>query len=1457
LDNTDILSGIQGAVTDTDMGERSYLLSLGAQTRVGGERRRKKPRIQREHTTKLSRTTTESRNKDWRLIDSEFDTLHNTFGFTLEACCDPKGLNGHANLPYCSELDSFLDRNVTGQRIFLNPPWKNAAKFVQHVRNCHAEDPINTMAIVVLPNWPCFSPITKDLALYQEIPARQSVFTRSPSYDGSVRERVSPVPWTVRYWLIDSMTPVITIRGSKEDTNGDTLVTNQDTDTDGTPDTGAVQPETIPIPVTVDTEAAAAADKYLPLAAAYTILDPDCPESLMKLPVTIDGIDTEALVDSAATLNFISGNFADQHNLKWHSAPKIAVRVASAQRIRSTRVVIPEKLIINGVNYSGIPFRILTTLTAADIILGLPALKALDMSINPASNSVTIGGGTVTCGTVPRRVECHLLDTKGLQKLVNKATRTPNCDFFLIDLKEVVAEAEIKSDFGPEFDEKLKILLNKYADVGEEFTGVPPSRGQFDHTIQLTGTPKRQRRNRLSQPEYEELKRQCIEYFAQGRVRVSNSPYAAPIILVRKPDGSMRMCIDYRGLNEYTVKDAFPIPRIDDLLDQLREAKVLTHLDLQQGYHQIRMADDGVSIPATAFQGVSPSGAPCLLEFVVMSFGLCNAPATFTKLMTHILDPYINKFVLVYLDDICIYSGNLEDHLNHIESVLLLLRKHQLKIKMKKCFWAKKETEYLGVIAGNGVLRPSPKKIEAVQNWPLPKTQKQVKSFVAFCSFYRKFIHHFSDCAAPLIEMYSGKRDKSGSVTWNDTGLVAFEALKARLISAPVLLIPVCGADAEFVVATDASDVGLGAVLLQQDDTGDLRPCAYYARKLNAAERAYSAYDKEALAVVEAITRAFRTYVDGCRSFSVVTDHATLTHLMSMPSTNLTKRQVRWVEKLMPYANYMRIVYRKGTENEADPVSRRPDFLSIWWDGDVPENNEFLLVLNATEACIDEAVVQQLLAGYAANQYFSENGRWRRDKLTRSDNGFFFYHGRLVIPRNADSLRQSLLHEYHDELGHPGWKRLLARLMTKYWWKGIMHDCKDYVAKCIVCNRAKPSRTGAAPTNPLPVPQYPWEVVGVDYVTGLPVSGKEKYTAVMIVVCHLTKMAHFIPCTDEVTAELSADLFVHHVYRLHGVPRVLVSDRDPRFISDFWQSLWRRLNTKLNMSTSRRPQTDGLTERVNETMQSLLRCVCAEAGYDWSSHLDMIEFAYNSTVGDAAKHSAFEITYGYNPPGPADLLLPNTSTTSNTVANDRLQNLHDTQAVVKELVYLSKQRMVARSDTKLPVYNPGDLVYVSTKGLRIKSQDCRKLMDRRIGPFPVIERVGGSSYRLNLPRNHRLHPVFHVDVLSKAHSDQPLRQQLEVADDNTVEHAITKILEVKLDRWPGLRGPRLLFLVQWTDVQQPAWEVYEQENTEGLEGASALDTFLQTPAWRDFSQGKAYREFAAKYPRRALLVHDD
>ena len=515
-------------------------------------------------------------------------------------------------------------------------------------------------------------------------------------------------------------------------------------------------------------------------------------------------------------------------------------------------------------------------------------------------------------------------------------------------------------------------------------------------------------------------------------------------------------------------------------------------------------------------------------------------------------------------------------------------------------------------------------------------------------------------------------------------------------------------------------------------------------------------------------------------------------------------------------------------------------------DISVAMNTDGISGVNADDISVDENFSIKLKKEYEATSYFDEDGRWQKDGLQKTADGLFLYHDRIVIPRPAQELRKCLMHELHDAAGHPSWRRLLASLLKRFWWKGISADCKDHCSKCVECNRSKPHRRGQAPVHPLPVPSYPWEIVGVDYVTCLPKSGKASYTAVMIIVDHLTRMAHFIPCHDEITAEESAELFVHHCYRLHGVPRTLVSDRDPRFVSTFWQALWRRLNTKLNMSTARRPQTDGLTERVNETMQSLLRCYCAEAGYDWSDQLDMIEFQYNSFTSESTKHSPFESSYGFQPAAPVDRMLP--SVGADSAADERLKQLADTQAVVKELLQLSKDRQAAKRTSYTPKFKPGDLVFLSTKGLNIHSQNCQKLKDRFIGPYKVLQTVGRTSYKLQLPTGFRLHPVFHVDNLKPAESTTPLRVLPVDAVDDDTDYLVDRIVEVKLDKWPGRRGRYVLFKTYYTGYDHPEWSLLEL-----LDDTQALDRFLETDDWKVFSRGNDYKEFIKKNPRRAVI----
>jgi hypothetical protein len=400
----------------------------------------------------------------------------------------------------------------------------------------------------------------------------------------------------------------------------------------------------------------------------------------------------------------------------------------------------------------------------------------------------------------------------------------------------------------------------------------------------------------------------------------------------------------------------------------------------------------------------------------------------------------------------------------------------------------------------------------------------------------------------------------------------------------------------------------------------------------------------------------------------------------------------------------------------------------------------------------------------------------------------------------------------------------------------------------VICNRAKPDRKGGASLQPLGVPEYPWEIVGIDYVTDLPKSGSFGHTAVFIMVCHLTKMAHFVPCHKEITAEESAVLFIDNCYKLHGVPRVIVSDRDPKFVGKFWQSFMGKLNTKLNMSTARHPRTDGLTERVNQTMQTLLRCYCAESGFDWTSHLSMVEFYYNCSINEAASHSPFEVMYGYQPSTPADRLLPLVGASAD--AADRLTLIADIREVVTQLLKLSKERIAARSTRSPPIFQPGDLVYLSTRGLNIRSQKCKHLRDQKLGPYKVVTKVGINSYKLELPKGCRLHPVFHCDLLSHATSSTSLRpHQAEIEGDHE-EYAVDYISDVKIDKWPRRRGSYLQFLTHFVSFDIPEWLLLEQ-----VDDCEQLSIFLDSEKWKVFSLGKDYLDFVAKYPMRNVVVH--
>jgi hypothetical protein len=619
------------------------------------------------------------------------------------------------------------------------------------------------------------------------------------------------------------------------------------------------------------------------------------------------------------------------------------------------------------------------------------------------------------------------------------------------------------------------------------------------------------------------------------------------------------MCPDFRALNKLTIKDKFPILVIDDLLDELSGAQFFTKLDLRSGYHQIRMKES--DIPKTAFH--THEGH---YEFLVMPFGLCNAPSTFQSLMNHVFRPFLRHFVLVFFDDILIYSKTWKDHLTHVDQVLSLLAQHQLFLKQSKCAFGASEVEYLGHLVGKDGVRVDPKKIEAMQDWLHPKTLKSLRGFLGLTGYYRKFVKNYGKIAAPLTALL-----KKNSFNWTPAAAQAFQTLKMAMCTTPVLALP--DFTKTFVLECDASGKGIGAVLMQAG-----RPLAFTRKQLSEKNLGKPIYEKEMLAILHAV-ELWRPYLLGQR-FQIKTDHQSLKYFLEQRISS--QEQQKWVTKLFGY-DY-EIIYKKGKDNVvADALSRKyedegslfslsfivPDWLQA-------VHQEWLQDPKSSH------LIQQLQNKAQAPPGYS----WLQDELR--------YKGRLYLSKQS-KLKSTVLSELHatPTAGHSGFTKTYDRVKRSFFWDGMKQDIRKFVAECEVCQRNKGETVKSPGTlQPLPIPPDIWKDISMDFITGLPKSGNK--SVIMVVVDRLSKYAHFCALHHPFTASTVAQIFMDQVFKLHGMPNSIVSDRDPTFTSNFWQELFKLQGTQLHLSSAYHPQTDGQTEVVNKCLETYLRCFASE-----------------------------------------------------------------------------------------------------------------------------------------------------------------------------------------------------------------------------------------------------------------------
>ena len=925
---------------------------------------------------------------------------------------------------------------------------------------------------------------------------------------------------------------------------------------------------------------------------------------------------------------------------------------------------------------------------------------------------------------------------------------------------------------------------------------------------------------RLSAPENVELRRQLRVQglIDHGFIRPSTSPYAAPVFFVKKPgETKLRLVADWRGLNDITVKNRLALPNLEELFNQLQSAKYFSKLDLHSGFNQVRIAEE--DIPKTAI--TTRFGH---YEFLVMHFGLTNGPATFQTLMHRVLQQFLGKCVVVFIDDVLIFSQTREQHLEHLEQVFSTLRRSSLYCKPSKCVFMGTSITFLGHRFNNGTIAVDPTKTSVVQDWPRPLDVASVRRFVGLVNFFRRFIPHFADIAAPLNDLLKkGKRFE-----WLALHQTAFDNLKHLLISPPVLLLP--DWTKPFVVTADASDVATGAVLTQGG-----RPVAYMSAKLSPAEKNYTADERETLAVVTAF-RAWRQYL--FLPFVLETDSQVVAHLLTKRG-ELTQRQQRWVEKMVDFNFTVRQVRSK--DNMADPLSRTTvlnqqeiahdaavHLLSFTtWDPVILEDvragyeSDPAAMKIIQRISASEGAEAHTLAPNAESESSATNALSRVDSEYRMQKGLLLVERkgtvRIYVPSVGD-LRVRILAMLHESpmAGHPGRDRMLALIQQSVYWPKIQKDVKLFVSSCDACQRDKSlNRKAAAEIHPLDIPTQRWTDQAMDFLTGLPES--DGADAILTVVDRATHRVHFIPCNKDITARQTAQLYVDHIVRLHGLPLSIVSDRDKLFTSMFWKELMTILGVQLRFSTANHPQTDGASERMHRSLLEMLRTFVHHNQKDWRNRLSMCEFALNNLKNASTGVSAFFADLGLHPitafpqalaitqqPSPDREIvgLPISVSEARLFAQQQQQILdlvHDTMLETQERMHKEQVVDNARKASKI---SAGDLVLVSSQALLSPAQRDRpsnKLSYRWQGPFTVLECLSDAAFKLDL-QGIKAHPVINVSFLRRyvspsviPHREPPPPEPV-LGTGNEPEWEVEEILAHKRSKH---KKPRWMFTLKW------------------------------------------------------------
>ena len=809
---------------------------------------------------------------------------------------------------------------------------------------------------------------------------------------------------------------------------------------------------------------------------------------------------------------------------------------------------------------------------------------------------------------------------------------------------------------------------------------------------------------------YPETAKQIIgkmldEMEEKGIIEASNAAWLSPIVLVAKPDGSKRMCLDFRKVNTHLAADVHPLPRLEDLVNSASGYAYYATLDLKEAYHQV-VLEEGSRDLTTFSDGVS------LYRFKRLPFGLSCAPAIFARKMAEVLAPIVKRgWVRNYLDDVIIMANTPEELLGRLRQVFDTMHQSGVKLNLKKCDLVKREVKFLGHIVSAAGSRPDPGNVKAIQNMSPPKTVKEVRRFIGMTSFYRKYVPDFSLIAAPITQLT--KSDQK--FKWTDQCQSAFLKLKQKLVSPPVLVR--YRNELPLQLVTDASDDCVGAVLHQVYPDGRVQPLGYYSKKLNGPETRYSVTDKEALAVVFAC-RHFHHFLWG-RSFEVYTDHRPLLTIFTQKSKS--PRVTRWMLEMREYQ--YRIKYIKGTKNVvADQLSRPVAAITVQ-----EPQVDWLGVTKTTfiEKQQEEGVWKELV-GYLTGQQLpgKKIPRATLDQFSVKDGVLYYirqdFKGNInycpVVPRSLTKKASELA---HDTQGHFGQFKSIKMAERDYYWPTLRQDISEYVQKCRSCQQCKIGKSLSYEYSELPEVTRPLERIAIDIVDL--VSGQDGYRYTLTVIDHHSRFVQFYQLRTKGSVGIVKSL--EHYVSCFGIPESVLLDNAAEFSGVDMAEWSSEKGVKLYYTTPYHPQANGMVERMHRTMKQVLRQLCEGFPHRWPGLLQKCATLMNASVHTSTGTTPFTAFHQRSPHRGSLKKFP-------TIVNPD-SDTTKMRAMISKASERSRARYrkIANRKKKKEKVGEGALVWV--KAHRTTPNTSTKLNPKWRGPYKVVKRVhDGVAYVL-------------------------------------------------------------------------------------------------------------------------------